>query len=116
VRSHDDVIVGFETKDDTALSPGDYAAKTETRTVSPSSFVDQGDDTYVFEQVISVLTINDDEVEDDERFVVELTSLSAPGLEVTLPSAPAEITITDNDEAPVSTVPAVSITADQSIR
>jgi len=90
----------YKTQDDTAIGGEDYEAQQGLASALASDFADQGDGTYVATRTFTIETLDDNEVEGEERFTFVL-----PGL-----TALAEIIITDNDEA----LPVVSIVSDQS--
>ncbi|MEP4831711.1 MAG: Calx-beta domain-containing protein [Cyclobacteriaceae bacterium] len=89
-----EVTVSAATANGTALvSDDDYVAKTQTVTFAALSTTDQ---------TFSVAVNDDNTVENDETFAVNLSGLSVGGRDVTLASTTANVTITNDDAAIIS--------------
>ncbi|MEP1892084.1 MAG: Calx-beta domain-containing protein [Cyclobacteriaceae bacterium] len=89
-----EVTVSAATANGTALvSDDDYVAKTQTVSFAALSTSDQ---------TFSVTVNDDNTVENDETFAVDLSGLSAGGRDVTLASTTANVTITNDDAAIIS--------------
>ncbi|MEP4533632.1 MAG: Calx-beta domain-containing protein [Cyclobacteriaceae bacterium] len=89
-----EVTVSAATANGTALvSDDDYVAKTQTVTFAALSTTDQ---------TFSVAVNDDNIVENDETFAVNLSGLSVGGRDVTLASTTANVTITNDDAAIIS--------------
>jgi len=88
------VTVQFNTADVTAVAPGDYTAiVNQTVTFAANTTTSQN---------VSVATINDAIVENNETFTVSIGTLAASGRNVALGLANATGTINDNDAATVT--------------
>ena len=88
------VTVQFNTADVTAMAPGDYTAiVNQTVTFAANTTTSQN---------VSVATINDAIVENNETFTVSIGTLAASGRNVALGLANATGTINDNDAATVT--------------
>ncbi len=87
-----DVVVDFTTVDGTAKAGSDYVAKSGSVTIAA------GETTAT----VSVELLNDDIVEGDEVFALQLSNIQAGGANVNFETSRGEFSIEDNDAAQVS--------------
>jgi len=83
-----EVTVEYTTADDTAVQPGDYTSQTSTVTFSAGST----------DQTLAVPTVEDTEIEDDETFFVNLTSVTT--MNATIADGQGVGTIVDDEVEP----------------
>ncbi|QDT97284.1 Calx-beta domain-containing protein [Gimesia aquarii] len=86
------VTVDFATDNLTAFDPDDYTTQTGTLTFNPGEQ----------SQSIIISIVDNNIVEGDERFLVDLSNIMANGANVTFADAQAEVTILDNESASFS--------------